>query len=165
MNYIELTVIAPAEAAEILIAELGELPFDTFEETPTGFNGYCTEIDFEAAEAPAYALIGHYRQQFVYNVRIPRAQQILGVERKVHTAEHLASAMFYLGAPVVEIPRAKLAALPSTAKPSRPTAVIHALASQPAVAGEALSLRLLVAGAVIVAGVVAIVSATPRVAR
>ena len=38
---------------------------------------------------------------FVYNVRIPRAQEILGVERTVHTAEHLASAMFYLGAPVV----------------------------------------------------------------
>ena len=50
----------------------------------------------------------HYRQQFVYNVRIPRAQEILHVDRKVHTAEHLASAIFFLGAPVVEIPRAKL---------------------------------------------------------
>jgi len=50
---------------------------------------------------------GHFRHQFVYNVRIPRAQQILGVERKVHTAEHVASAMFYLGAPRCEIPRAK----------------------------------------------------------
>ena len=35
---------------------------------------------------------GTIRQQFVYNVQIPRAQEILGVERKVHTAEHLASA-------------------------------------------------------------------------
>jgi ADP-heptose:LPS heptosyltransferase len=52
---------------------------------------------------------GHFRYQPVYNVRIPRAQEILGVERKVHTAEHLASAVFYLGAPLVEIPRAKLA--------------------------------------------------------
>jgi ADP-heptose:LPS heptosyltransferase len=51
---------------------------------------------------------GHYRHQLVYNVRIPRAQEILGVARTVHTAEHLASAMFYLGAPVTEIPRAKL---------------------------------------------------------
>ena len=51
---------------------------------------------------------GHYRHQFVYNIRIPRAQEILGVARTVHTAEHLASAMFYLGAPVTEIPRAKL---------------------------------------------------------
>jgi len=51
---------------------------------------------------------GHFRHQAVYNVRIPRAQEILGVERKVHTAEHLASAVFYLGAPVCEIPRAKV---------------------------------------------------------
>jgi ADP-heptose:LPS heptosyltransferase len=52
----------------------------------------------------------HFRHGAVYNVRIPRVQEILGVERKVHTAEHLASAMFYLGAPVCEIPRARLAA-------------------------------------------------------
>jgi heptosyltransferase III len=52
---------------------------------------------------------GHYRNQLVYNVRIPRAQEILGIARKVHTAEHLASAMFYLGAPAGEPPRAKLA--------------------------------------------------------
>jgi ADP-heptose:LPS heptosyltransferase len=51
---------------------------------------------------------GHFRYRAVYNVRIPRAQEILGVERKVHTAEHLASAVFYLGAAVCEIPRAKV---------------------------------------------------------
>jgi ADP-heptose:LPS heptosyltransferase len=51
---------------------------------------------------------GHFRFRVVYNVRIPRAQEILGVERKVHTAEHLASAVFYLGAAVCEIPRAKV---------------------------------------------------------
>jgi ADP-heptose:LPS heptosyltransferase len=56
---------------------------------------------------------GHYRHQFVYNVRIPRAQEILSVPRTVHTAEHLASAMFYLGAPITEIPRARLAAVPA----------------------------------------------------
>ena len=54
------------------------------------------------------AAFGHFRQQFVYNARIPRAQEILGVERKVHTAEHLASAVFYLGVPITDIPRAKL---------------------------------------------------------
>ena len=31
--------------------------------------------------------------------KIPRAQEILGVDRAVHTAEHLASAMFWLGVP------------------------------------------------------------------
>jgi lipopolysaccharide heptosyltransferase III len=68
----------------------------------------------------------HFRNQFVYNVRIPRAQRILGVERTVHTAEHLASAIFYLGAPVREIPRAKLCA--GTAGTSA-CATIHAVAA------------------------------------
>jgi ADP-heptose:LPS heptosyltransferase len=60
----------------------------------------------------------HFRYQAVYNVRIPRAQEILGVERKVHTAEHLASAVFYLGAALVEIPRAKLVLAGGTACPT-----------------------------------------------
>jgi ADP-heptose:LPS heptosyltransferase len=50
----------------------------------------------------------HYRSRFVYNRIIPRAQEILRVDRKVHTAEHLASAMFFLGVPQAEIPRASL---------------------------------------------------------
>src|SRR5579872_614989 len=45
----------------------------------------------------------HFRYPWIYNVRIPRAQEILRVDRKVHTAEHLASAAFYLGAERVEI--------------------------------------------------------------
>jgi ADP-heptose:LPS heptosyltransferase len=73
---------------------------------------------------------GHFRHRAAYNVRIPRAQEILGVERKVHTAEHLASAMFYLGAPVGEIPRAKLAAGASRSA-GGPVAVIHAVAAAP----------------------------------
>jgi len=72
---------------------------------------------------------GHFRFQFLYNVRIPRAQEILGEERKVHTAEHLASAVFFLGAPRVEIPRAGLFAVPAPA--TRPYAVLHPFASQP----------------------------------
>ena len=79
--------------------------------------------------APRRAGFAHFRWQAFYNVRIPRAQEILGEERTVHTAEHLASAMFYLGAPRVEIPRARLfaSALPA----ARPYAVIHAVASRP----------------------------------
>lgn len=72
---------------------------------------------------------GHFRFGFVYNVRIPRAQDILGEERKVHTAEHAASAVFYLGAPRAEIPRARLFAQPKAA--ARPYAVIHPMASEP----------------------------------
>ena len=71
---------------------------------------------------------GHFRAQLVYNLRIPRAQEILGVERTVHTAEHLASAIFYLGAPAGEIPRARLVA----AERRSPAAVIHAVAATPA---------------------------------
>jgi ADP-heptose:LPS heptosyltransferase len=67
----------------------------------------------------------HFRNQFAYNLRIPRAQEILGVERKVHTAEHMASAIFYLGAPQREVPRAKLQA----AKSAGPCAVIHPVAA------------------------------------
>ncbi|HWB84875.1 MAG TPA: glycosyltransferase family 9 protein [Bryobacteraceae bacterium] len=79
---------------------------------------------------------GHFRHQFVYNVRIPRAQQILGVDRTVHTAEHVASAIFFLGAPRIEIPRAKLVA-PGKSSPERSRikpdyAVIHAVAATPA---------------------------------
>ncbi|HKW98770.1 MAG TPA: hypothetical protein VJN43_13615, partial [Bryobacteraceae bacterium] len=69
----------------------------------------------------------HFRYSPVYNVKLPRAQEILRVERKVHTAEHLASAMFYLGAPRVEIPRAKLFLEPAgrRSRASAPYAVIH----------------------------------------
>ena len=86
----------------------------------------------ELSGARYRAGFGHYRQQFVYNVHIPRAQEILQVERTVHTAEHLASAIFFLGAPVGEIPRAKL--FPGGAEAPTPeprAAVIHAVAATP----------------------------------
>ena len=47
----------------------------------------------------------------------------------MHTAEHLASAVFYLGVPRVEIPRAKLFAGDSPVP--GPYAVIHPFASEP----------------------------------
>src|SRR5262245_13979482 len=52
----------------------------------------------------------HHRYSFIYSHKIPRAQEILGVERPVHTAEHLASAIFWMGVSRTEIPRAKLVA-------------------------------------------------------
>jgi ADP-heptose:LPS heptosyltransferase len=69
---------------------------------------------------------GHFRQQWIYDLHIPRAQEILGEERTVHTAEHLASAMFWLGAAACEIPRAKLIARDVV---RGNTAVIHAVAA------------------------------------
>lgn len=74
---------------------------------------------------------GHFRYGRVYNVHIPRAQEILGVERAVHTAEHLASAIFYLGAPHEEIPRARLGLAGQPPTPARPYAVLHAMATAP----------------------------------
>jgi ADP-heptose:LPS heptosyltransferase len=71
----------------------------------------------------------HHSGSAIYNVRIPRAQEILGVGRKVHTAEHLASAMFFLGVEAMPVPRARLFA--GTASPAAPYAVIHPVASTP----------------------------------
>ncbi len=71
----------------------------------------------------------HHRYSLVYNHKIPTAQEILGVSRRVHTAEHLASAMFWLGVPRQEIPRARLFSDPAPDR--RPYAVIHPFASSP----------------------------------
>lgn len=85
-----------------------------------------------AAASGLRAGFGHFRFQPMYNARIPRAQEILNVDRKVHTAEHLASAMFFLGVPQSEIPRARLFAAPLTLMHPRPRpcAVLHPFASQ-----------------------------------
>ncbi|MGI8744005.1 MAG: glycosyltransferase family 9 protein [Bryobacteraceae bacterium] len=85
-----------------------------------------------ASRARWRAGFAHFRLQSIYNVRIPRAQEILNSERKVHTAEHLASAMFFLGVPFADIPRARLFAgkMPTANIPSAPAyAVIHPAAS------------------------------------
>jgi ADP-heptose:LPS heptosyltransferase len=71
----------------------------------------------------------HHRHSFLYSNKIPTAQKILGVSRRVHTAEHLASAMFWLGVPRQEIPRAKLFADPAPGR--QPYAVIHPFAARP----------------------------------
>jgi ADP-heptose:LPS heptosyltransferase len=82
-----------------------------------------------ASRAKHRAGFEHFRFRALYTIRVPRAQDILGVDRKVHTAEHLASAMFYLGVPAREIPRATLFASPAPGSP--PYAVIHPKASTP----------------------------------
>ena len=83
-----------------------------------------------ASGARFRAGFAHFRYSFLYSVKIPGAQQILGEERVVHTAEHLASAVFYLGVPRAEIPGARL--FVGRAKPAtRPYAVLHPAASRP----------------------------------
>ncbi len=73
----------------------------------------------------------HHPYSFLYGCRIPRAQHVLGVERPVHTAEHLASAIFWLGVPKTDIPRAKLVAPPAAHNPIVQYAVLHPFASAP----------------------------------
>lgn len=82
-----------------------------------------------ASRATFRAGFEHHAYSFLYNSRIPRAQEILGVERPVHTAEHIASAMFWLGVPQTDIPRARLFAADSEI--TRPYAVLHPFASAP----------------------------------
>jgi ADP-heptose:LPS heptosyltransferase len=71
----------------------------------------------------------HHAYSFWYSDKIPRAQEILGEERPVHTAEHLASAMFWMGVPRTEIPRARLHT--AAASSAGAYAVFHPFASQP----------------------------------
>jgi ADP-heptose:LPS heptosyltransferase len=72
----------------------------------------------------------HHAYSFLYSDKIPRAQEILGQERPVHTAEHLASAMFWMGVPRTEIPRARLSAAAAAAS-TNSYAVFHPFASRP----------------------------------
>jgi heptosyltransferase III len=71
----------------------------------------------------------HHNTTFAYNFRIPRAQRILGVNRIVHTAEHLASAFFALGVPVQDVPRAQFYTRDSPRQGKY--AVLHPFASAP----------------------------------
>lgn len=71
----------------------------------------------------------HHSTTLAYNFKIHRAQRILGVNRTVHTAEHMASAFFALGVPLQEVPRAELFA-PESPMLGR-YAVLHPFASAP----------------------------------
>jgi len=53
MNFIQLNVRCAPEFSEILIAELAEYEFDSFEENKQGFSAYIEEqkVDFEATKA------------------------------------------------------------------------------------------------------------------
>lgn len=71
----------------------------------------------------------HHRGAWIYNAPIPRAQDVFGEERIVHTAEHLASAMFWLGCPKQPVPKAFVRAEPRRAGDHY--AVIHPTAAAP----------------------------------
>jgi len=93
-------------------------------------HGGIRSVWLTAASTAAYrAGFAHSRSWGAYNVRIPTAQEVLGVSRKVHTAEHLASAMFYLGAERAPVPRARLIA--ERLDHRRPYVVLHPRAATP----------------------------------
>jgi ADP-heptose:LPS heptosyltransferase len=81
-----------------------------------------------ASGADERAGFAHFRFPSLYHLRIPRAQEILCVDRTVHTAEHLASAMFWLGVPPTDIPRARLGV---TGLGQQSVAVIHPVGATP----------------------------------
>jgi heptosyltransferase-3 len=84
-----------------------------------------------------------FKPSFIYNTPIPTAQEIFGVTRRVHTAEHMAAAMFYLGVARTWIPRARVPA-PAGRSPHAPAgsyAVIHPLAATPEKTWPAESFR------------------------
>ena len=85
-----------------------------------------------ASCAAIRAGFAHHRYSFVYSHKIPRAQTIFGEERKVHTAEHIASAMFWMGVPQAPILRAKLFASAPPKFGRSGYAVLHPFASEPA---------------------------------
>jgi len=89
-----------------------------------------------ASGAAIRAGFGHHRHSWLYSARIPQAQEILGEDRPVHTAEHIASAMFWMGVPRATIPRAKLGVAMSgdAARMSAcaTLAALHPFASEPA---------------------------------
>jgi ADP-heptose:LPS heptosyltransferase len=79
--------------------------------------------------APWRAGFANHNTTLAYNIKIPRAQKILGVKRTVHTAEHMASAFFALGVPLQDVPRAQLFAGEPPLQGRY--AVIHPFASAP----------------------------------
>ncbi len=46
MSTIQVKITASPELSDILVAELGEIQFDIFEDSETGVIAYCPEVDF-----------------------------------------------------------------------------------------------------------------------
>jgi ADP-heptose:LPS heptosyltransferase len=81
-----------------------------------------------ASRARLRAGFEHFQFRAIYNLRIPKPQPTLQIDRKAHTAEHIASAVIWLGVSLQEIPPARLFV---EARPAgNPhTVVIHPFAS------------------------------------
>jgi ADP-heptose:LPS heptosyltransferase len=116
------------DVSEILSPTLGSIRHFRPDVTINLHGGTRSAVLTAASGARWRVGFAHFHPNWIYNIRIPRAQEILGVSRTVHTAEHVASAMFHLGVTKQEIPRALLFASSSS---RGPYAVIHPFASAP----------------------------------
>lgn len=69
MDYIEVTVTADPDYTDILIAELGELGYDTFQETAHGFQAYIMQDQF--SEEAVQEVLARYKfaGEFPYQVK------------------------------------------------------------------------------------------------
>ena len=81
-----------------------------------------------ASRASLRAGFEHFQFRAVYNLHIPKPQPTLQINRRAHTAEHIASAVVWLGVPLQEIPRARLFPADPPAAPAN-AVVIHPFAS------------------------------------
>ncbi len=74
MNYYQYNFTIAEEARDILLAMLGELPFDTFEETPEGLQAYIPEPHTD--QQAIAAQLSEWQQQwpFQYEVNFIPAQ-------------------------------------------------------------------------------------------
>jgi ADP-heptose:LPS heptosyltransferase len=142
----DLTIAVMAEAAFRPVFEgnpaVSLLPEPTVDQAcafgadlTLNLHGLQVSMELTAASGARWrAGFSHHLASPAYNVKIPRPQEILGEERQVHTAEYLASAMFYLGVPRSEIPRAQLFVPPSPGLPATapaPFVVLHPFARTP----------------------------------
>ncbi|WP_416867829.1 MAG: 50S ribosomal protein L11 methyltransferase [Imperialibacter sp.] len=88
MDFIELQIKTSRDLADILIAELGEIGFDTFEETDEGFNAYILEGSFKEADVKEiiqkYSFLGIASYE---KVKIPKENWNQSWETNYHPIE------------------------------------------------------------------------------
>jgi ribosomal protein L11 methyltransferase len=69
MDYIEVTFTSSPDYTDILIAELGELGYDTFQETETGFQAYAPEDQFSEEALQEVVARYSFAGSFPYEVK------------------------------------------------------------------------------------------------
>ena len=89
------------------LGKISELRREKFQVAVNLHGGPTSALLTAASGARRRVGFAHYPNGFLYHVRVPDARRILGQE-VVHTAEHQASAFFWLGLPKREVPPPRL---------------------------------------------------------